>query len=92
MSPWPLTAAEFHGVFSHTGSIKITKNGVSMHSDDAGECRITLTMSSGLYSRLLAMQEGSNAFSENTNRFYGNKQYTGRFPTIFRKYILFIRA
>jgi hypothetical protein len=33
--PWPLTAAELHGVSSQSGSIMTTRNGVYMYSEEA---------------------------------------------------------
>jgi hypothetical protein len=56
MLPWPLIAAEFHGVSSHTASIKTTRNGVYVHSKEASVCRTVLRISSDSYSGL-AMQE-----------------------------------
>ena len=56
ISPWPLMETEFHGVSSHTGSVKMTESGISVHSEDAIASRITLSMSSGSYSEL-AMHE-----------------------------------
>ena len=41
---------EFQGVSSQTGKVKITRKGVSLHSDDASACMIAVSMSSGSYS------------------------------------------
>ena len=53
MLPWPLTAVEFHGVASHTGSIKTTRIGISMHSKEASAWITASSMSSGSYSGLV---------------------------------------
>ena len=52
MSWWPRIAAEFHGVFSQTGSIKTTKKGVSCDSEEERAWRTALSISSGSYSGL----------------------------------------
>jgi hypothetical protein len=53
---WPLMAAEFHGVSSHTGRIITAKKGLSCASEEARAWRTALSMSSGSYSGL-AIQE-----------------------------------
>jgi hypothetical protein len=49
---WPRIAAEFHGVSSQTGRIKITRKGVFLDSKEASTWRNALTVSSGSYSGL----------------------------------------
>ncbi len=53
---WPRIAVEFHGVSSHTGSIKTTRKGVSFASEEERAWRTALSISSGSYSGL-AMHE-----------------------------------
>ena len=49
MLPWPLMALEFHGVSFHTGSIKTTRKGISILSEETSACRTALSISSGSY-------------------------------------------
>ena len=53
---WPRIIAEFHWVLSQTGRISATKNGISLHLDDASACKTAFSMSSCSYSGM-AMQE-----------------------------------
>jgi len=46
---WPLMEAEFQEVYSHTGRITTTKNGVSVFSDDASAFKSAFCISSGSY-------------------------------------------
>ena len=57
---------EFQGVSSHAGSIKTTRNGVSVYSEEASACRTVLSMSSGSYSGL-AMHEFDYPFRKESN-------------------------
>ena len=46
---WPRIAAKIHGVSSHTGSIKTTRQGVSCASEEERAWRTALSISSGSY-------------------------------------------
>ena len=47
MLPWPLIAGEFHGVSSHTASVKTTKKGLCVHSEEASACMSASSMTPG---------------------------------------------
>ena len=49
---WPRIAAEFHGVSSQIGSIKITRKGASCDSEEERPWRTALSISSCSYSGL----------------------------------------
>ena len=49
---WLRIAAEFHGLSSPTGSIKTTRNGVFVDSEEASARRTALSIFSGTYSEL----------------------------------------